>query len=103
MLDDMEPPRWATWARNVFQALVILYGVTWLIRGALELSNLVLDTRFFRDDSSSWPGVVFAVGVGLGAVSGLAWLAGEVVAGYREPRARERRGGSDDTGHVTEK
>jgi len=78
-------PRWASWARTVVRALVVLYVLTWLFRAVLELSNLVLDTEFFRGDSPTWTSVAFAVLVSAAGLCGLVWLAGEVVAGYREP------------------
>ena len=61
----------------------MLYALSWLVRGVLELSNLVLDTDFLGD-STAWSSVAYGAFLGVGAVGGLVWLAGEVLAGYRE-------------------
>ena len=82
----VEVPRFAARARTVVRALGVLYVLAWLVRGVLELSNLIFYTSFFRGDSTIWSSVVFWGFVGVGVVCGLVWLVGEAMAGYGEPK-----------------
>jgi len=87
----VEVPTWAVWARTAVRAVVVLYALSWLVRGVLELGNLVMDTSFTRGVPTVWSSAAFGTFLAVGAICGLAWLAGEVVAGYREPNTVARR------------
>jgi hypothetical protein len=85
-VSDTRIPSWATRARDVLRVVLGLYVTAWLIRGLLELSNLAFDTNFFRGDGPAWPSAILFGLAGLALVAGLVWLAGALVAGYREPK-----------------
>lgn len=78
-------PRWAVRARSVFRVLLGLYVVSWLVRLALGLVTAVTDTGPAGHGMPAWLRLAgFALLAGLGT-SGAVWLAGAVVAGYRDP------------------
>jgi hypothetical protein len=85
-VSDTQIPSWGTQARNVFRVLMGLYVTAWLIRGLLELSNLAFDTEFFRGDRPAWASAIMFGFLVAALVAGLVWLAGALVAGYREPK-----------------
>ena len=85
-----ELPTWAAWARIILRGLVVIYALSWLVMGALKLSNLVFGTHLLESNTSVWPNVAFGAFLGVGAICGLLWLAGEVMSGYREPESPSR-------------
>jgi hypothetical protein len=58
------------------------------MRGALALVDLVFDTHLVAGSSPRWLRVTGYTLAGIWLVSGLAWLAGALIAGYREPKAK---------------
>ena len=87
-VSDIEVTRWGARARTVFRTLTGLYVILWLTAGLLALSEWIFDTDLSGDGALTWLNVVFYSLVAIGVVSGLIWLAGAVVAGYREPQEK---------------
>jgi hypothetical protein len=84
-MSDMQLPQWSARGRDVFRILIVVYGLIWLARSALALTDLTFDTDIYGDPPSwlTYAGFVF---VGAWVLSGLVWLAGAAVAGYQEPK-----------------
>lgn len=84
-------PRWAEVSRTACKASVYSYATLYMIGFAVH------SVHWLRNGGNFWPTtntnvswewyevVIVSALVGTAVISGLLWLAGEVVSGYREP------------------
>jgi hypothetical protein len=84
-VDENEPdlPGWAARARRLFQALFLSLSAFGALALALRLIGHVLDADLVPE-SSSWLAAMSGAFMVTWLFSGVLWLAGAVVAGYRE-------------------
>ena len=81
--EDVPVPWWASRARTVCRLVMGLWGLLLLVRLVLALTLSQLD---WRADVWRWLEIPWAAVLAVGLVSGVVWLAGAAVAGYREGR-----------------
>lgn len=84
-VSDVTVPRWAARARDLFRALLVVYLAMWVVRGVLTLT-VISDMDLLDGGPPRWLDLTVYTLAGLWLASGLVWLAGALVAGYREPK-----------------
>jgi len=84
-MSDVQLPRWAARARDVCRALLIVYALLWLVRGMVALVD-VFGPDLLEHGSPRWLDLTVYALAGIWLLSGLTWLGGASIAGYREPR-----------------
>lgn len=85
-MSDTQLPQWAAKAMDLFKVLSVVYAVLWLMRAASWLINLIFDANV--DFSPQWLDVVRHTLGGIAIVCLWVWLAGPMVARYREPKVK---------------
>ncbi len=87
--ENPEPlPSWAAWARLVFRSLAAVWALVWIVTMVGRVVWRLLDRAPTWGEGGP-PDWLVAASTAFGIaflLSGLVWLAGEAVRGYRESR-----------------